>query len=394
MLNEGKKPKILIFTGYYLPGFKGGGPIKSIANLVSGLSDYFEFMIVTRDRDLSDITPYDGIQVDCWQMVEGAKVIYLSPSKVNVFNIRKILIETKCDAIYLNGFFDPNFSIKPLWICRYLKVSKAPILIAPRGEFSKGAISIKKEKKLTYIRICNFLRIYKGCAFQASSEYEAKDILDFIKIPDKSVRVALNVPDISTPLSEELHKGDTSNKRLKVVFLSRISEKKNLRFAIRVLSLTSSSIDFDIYGPIEDLNYWAECEALIQELPSNVRANYRGEVQPENVKSIFSEYDLFLFPTLGENFGHVIAESLLAGTPVLTSDQTPWRNLKADGLGWDLPLSDELEYSKIIDSFSATSALERYAERYLRSEKTKVKLNASDILAANINLFNSLFDRV
>ena len=49
--------------------------------------------------------------------------------------------------------------------------------------------------------------------------------------------------------------------------------------------------------------------------------------------------DLFFLPTRGENFGHVIAEALSVGTPVLISDQTPWRKLAAVGLGHDLPLA-------------------------------------------------------
>ena len=47
-----------------------------------------------------------------------------------------------------------------------------------------------------------------------------------------------------------------------------------------------------------------------------------------------------LFPTFGENFGHVIFEALAAGCPILLSDQTPWRGLKEKGCGWDFPLSD------------------------------------------------------
>lgn len=37
-------------------------------------------------------------------------------------------------------------------------------------------------------------------------------------------------------------------------------------------------------------------------------------------------YDLFVFPTLGENFGHVVIESLSAGTPVFMSNTTPWKS--------------------------------------------------------------------
>jgi glycosyltransferase involved in cell wall biosynthesis len=75
---------------------------------------------------------------------------------------------------------------------------------------------------------------------------------------------------------------------------------------------------------------------------------YEGEIAHERVGQVFAEHDLFLFPTLGENFGHVIAEALLAGCPVLTSDQTPWRNLETLGVGWDIPLSNTERFRSVL----------------------------------------------
>jgi glycosyltransferase involved in cell wall biosynthesis len=57
------------------------------------------------------------------------------------------------------------------------------------------------------------------------------------------------------------------------------------------------------------------------------------------VGNCFGRHGLFFLPTANENFGFVILEALLAGCPVLISDQTPWRNLAEKGIGWDLPLS-------------------------------------------------------
>src|SRR5690606_10471907 len=99
------------------------------------------------------------------------------------------------------------------------------------------------------------------------------------------------------------------------------------------------TLRFDIYGPISDQDYWKECQALIKSLPANVVATYCGSVAPARVAELFSKYDLFFLPTRGENYGHVIAEALSMGTLVLISDQTPWRELQADGLGWDVPLA-------------------------------------------------------
>ena len=58
--------RIIAFTGYYVPGYKGGGAIRTIANLVHQLGDEFCFRVVTMDRDLEDVEPYFGIVANSW----------------------------------------------------------------------------------------------------------------------------------------------------------------------------------------------------------------------------------------------------------------------------------------------------------------------------------------
>src|SRR5205823_1312596 len=73
-------------------------------------------------------------------------------------------------------------------------------------------------------------------------------------------------------------------------------------------------------------------------LPTNIRVRAHGNLPHQQVIPTLSAYDLFFLPTLGENYCYVILEALVAGCPVLISDQTPWRNLPELGVGWDLPL--------------------------------------------------------
>ena len=49
---------ILTITHYFQPGYKAGGPIRSLANFVEWLSGEFEIKIITSDRDLGDTQPY------------------------------------------------------------------------------------------------------------------------------------------------------------------------------------------------------------------------------------------------------------------------------------------------------------------------------------------------
>lgn len=384
--------RVLVFVGYYLPGYKGGGPLRTIVNLVQHLGDDIDFWIVTRDRDLGDSSAYKNIIVDEWQMVGRAHVCYLSPDKLTVLDLRRLMASTQYDVLYLNSFFDFELTIKPLLARLLFGATKAPVIVAPRGEFSGGALSLKRFKKSVYIAVSKLLGIYRNVCFQASSLYEASDIASALGIPVEKIKVAMDLPEKESDQSfvdQERAPVDLASEKLKVIFLSRISPMKNLTFALDVLRNVKKVVQFDIYGPIEDRNYWAACEALILRMPNNVKVEYRGAINPSDVRITFAQYDLCFLPTLGENYGHVIAESLGVGTQVLISDKTPWRNLRDVGLGWDLPLSHPGLFVDTIEKL-ANLKLERRVE-----QRAIVKANALRVLfdpavvSANKDLFES-----
>lgn len=111
-------------------------------------------------------------------------------------------------------------------------------------------------------------------------------------------------------------------------------------------------VDLDIWGPIDDEGYWRQCLRAISGVPPHVRIVYRGAVPHEGVASTLSGYDVFLLPTLGENFGHVIFEALACGLPCVISDRTPWRNLRQAGVGADLPLEGEDAFVRVLEEYA------------------------------------------
>lgn len=134
---------------------------------------------------------------------------------------------------------------------------------------------------------------------------------------------------------------------------------KNLHFAIEALRLVRHPVRFSIYGPDEDQDYWQRCQAAIAALPDHVQVVREGATPPEAVPGVLAAHDLMILPSLGEGFGHSIAESLAVGTPVLISDRTPWRNLAEHGLGLDLPLDDVTGFAAEIDARAAAPEVSR-----------------------------------
>ncbi len=363
------RPVILTFIHYCLPGYRAGGPTRTIANMVERLGDEFEFRIVTLDRDMGDDCPYPDVLPDTWMPHGKALVCYVSSKSFGLRKIIDIVRSTPHDVIYLNSFFDLRFTQQVLVNHRLGRLCGRPIVIASRGEFSAGALRIKWWKKFVFIWLAKLINLYDGLTWQASSLREAEDIQRALSVgQDMAGRLVVSghvavAPDLSdsgpiADLSVGAKLWHGLDAPLRACFLSRISPMKNLDFALRVLKQVRVPVRFAIYGPIEDAAYWADCKALIAKLPPNIKVVHEGAIEPEQVVPTLRQNDLFLFPTRGENFGHVIHEALRAGLPLLISDQTPWQRLAEQGVGWDLPLGDISKFARRIEEVAGWSDTE------------------------------------
>jgi glycosyltransferase involved in cell wall biosynthesis len=388
------KPIILTFTAFYLPGYRGGGPIRTIANMVDRLSEFFDFRIVTSDRDFGDAEAYSNIVVNSWNEVGVAKVYYADKSNFSLQGFASLMRDTPHDLIYLNSFFDTRFTLRPA-VLRWLGfVPKVPVIIAPRGEFSAGAISLKTWKKKPYIYLITYLRIFNNVTWHASTKFEALDIENFFPSNTKSLKIASNIiasadfsqkKEISIKLYEDIK--IVSGSALRICFLSRIAPMKNLEFALRVLAEVNDPIVFNIFGPKEDAAYWSKCCELIEKLPGNIKIEYFGGVEQADVRNIISKHDVFFVPTLGENFGHVFIEALSAGVPILVSDKTPWRNLEHLGIGWDIPLNRPERFIKAIKDAAKFNIEQRHQISMVCKNFAQLKASNIDEIQANRELF-------
>ena len=138
--------EVLVFSHYYLPGYKAGGALRTLVNMVDQIGGDVKFKIVTLDRDLGDLNQYQNVRVNQWNEV-GKALVYYQSKVFSLFKFIYLLRNTSYDVIYLNSFFDYNYSIKVLLFRIFVKSNK-PIILAPRGEFSEGALKIKSTKKV------------------------------------------------------------------------------------------------------------------------------------------------------------------------------------------------------------------------------------------------------
>lgn len=382
------KPVILAFIGHYLPGCRSGGILRISINTIDHLCGEFDFKVVTRDRDLGDNEPYKDIKHDQWRRVGNALVYYLTPRSSGLRNITNIISNTPHHMLYLNSFFD-SLTIKALLSRKLYGSTSRPVTLAPWGEFGWASLKQKFFKKLVFIIIAKIIGLYDNVIWRASSEFEKMDIIKVMKIKPDAVRVVRDLPIKNTPdlAPDPDFKLPLGRKDLRIVFLSRISREKNLDYALKVLNKVRARVTFDIYGPAEHTAYWKECQELIGQLPANITVVYKGVVNADQVLNIFSRYDLFLFPTGGEAYGHVIAESLTSGTPVLISTKTPWRDLQADGLGWDVDLMQMDSFVAIIERLALLSDDERLNNRNTIKTRIMDRLLDPVVLESNRQFF-------
>ena len=274
--------KILFVTKYFLFDEIGGGAQKSIELLVESLkSDY-------------------KVEVFTLKTKSSKKWIY----KFNLNLIKKVKY---FDLIYLNSFFSPLTIF-------FLLFKKNKIIISPKGELFSGALKNKSLKKKIWLYVFNLF--FKGRFIFHASSYDEKKIINKIVSPKK----ILIAPDIINFKISNIK--PSINKELKIIFISRLDFKKNLLFAINILSRVKRKIYFDIYGDIGDKRYFEKCIYKLKKFPRNVKWEYRGALKKNEVNRVFLMYDLFFFPTLGENFGYVILESLSNYCPLLLSKGT------------------------------------------------------------------------
>jgi glycosyltransferase involved in cell wall biosynthesis len=341
------KPKVLVFIDWYLPGYKAGGPVRSLANLVDHLRDRIDFHIVTRNTDYTEEVPYPGIEADRWTTLPGGeRVWYASVAGMRRSAWKKLLAEQRWDALYINGLYSWWFNILPLWLSLRGPVRR---VVAVRGMLAGGALRQGSLKKLLFLSLARMLDLYTGVRFQATNAEEERDIRLHIS-RQAEVRVVPNLPRKAIAATARITK---EVGRVRLVSVARIAAEKNTLLAIESLRNVTGHVHFGLYGPVYDAAYWAQCQAAVAQLPERVEVTHHGTVAPEEVPAVLAGHHALFMPSAGENFGHTMLESLTAGRPLLISDRTPWRDLERQHAGWDLPL-DRLEgFTQVVDRLCA-----------------------------------------
>ncbi|MBU3207626.1 glycosyltransferase family 4 protein [Clostridium algidicarnis] len=384
----------ILIIGPYLPGKSFGGPVKSLYNMVETLGDNYNFYIITGDRDLNSNKQYESVKIGKWNQIGKANVLYV-PNEENRKYLRHSISKIKFDIIYCSSFF-AKMSIL-VQLLKFTKEINIPVIIAPRGEFSSGALEFKVFKKRVFLMLYKLFKINKLVYYTCTTKNDEKDIKSVLG-QNIDIIIAGNIVNTNKSDNKLIKKEKGC---LEIVTISRVAHIKNIDYSLNLLKEISNSniylkkINFDIYGPIEDELYYKECLKIIHNVAdSRIKVRFMGIRDYDEIVDVLSQYHLFLFPSKGENFGHVIQEALLGGCPVIISDLTPWRNLEKLGVGFDISLSKPQVFIKKIVKFLGMDDKEyiSYSNNAFKYGISKVK-NQSAIIE-NKSMFEVVLNKM
>lgn len=345
------KQRVLIFIDWYAPGYKAGGPTTSNVNIVEHLKGKFDFYIITSNTDYHEVIPYPNIVSDKWIIRDNVHLYYFS--REHTYNgLKSAIVDAQCEIWYVNGIYSRFFSIYPLILAKVLKPRK--VIVSARGMLSPHAMAIKSIAKRGYLlgaKLCGFFQnVYFHATNQEEAEYIKRQMGDNINV--------CAIENLPRKIDVRYYETEKNVNEVRLVSFARISPEKNTLFAIQCLKYCKQHVVYHIYGQINSCSYWAECIEAIKQLPANVTVEYMGSVSPNEMPNRYRLYHFLYLPSTGENFGHAILESLMNSSPVIISDNTPWRHLQDQNIGWDLSLKDQQRFAECIDKCSLLSSVE------------------------------------
>ncbi len=378
------KKSILVVTGGYFPGVNFGGIATSRYNFTEAFGDEYDIVIVTRNHDYKTVTPFEGIKSG-YNRYGKAQVLYLSDEDFNGASFGKIMDETEPDIVYASGTITTYFYYNKELFAE-AKKRNIPVLITPDGDVLDNAMKHKRIKKFGSALFCRLKSAFSGVWFQATTAGEVKNLPKYLGIKPERITLIPNMPCVFD--SRKNYEKDEGT--LKVVFSGRIHPIKNLLFAIKCLCKLKQNVTFDIYGSMEDVEYWNECKKAIAEAPKNVRIEYKGRLDSAKAREISKDYDCFFLPTVSENYGYVIEEALLCGCPVIISrGTTPWDDVHGVA-GFTAELGDTEAFVSELDRIADMDTT-RYNE-YTKglNEYIKEKLSYEKLLCD----YKALFEKI
>lgn len=323
--------KLLQIIASYKPAYIYGGPTMSVSKLNEELvkAGVETEVFTTTANGMTELpvipgelTYMDGVKVTYFQRLTKDHT-HFSPDL-----LRKLLAEVNnFDVVHVHAWWN----LVSVLSCQIALRRGVPVVVSPRGTLSSYSFSNKNSLAKRLIHFLIGKRLLKKSYIHVTSERE-KEAMERLITPKK----IFSIPNFIAFPDDIPGAADRQSNGLKLIFLSRIEEKKGLEILFDALAGIDIPYSLTIAGD-GDPGYISNLKEKAAMLGINGSVDWIG-FQNANKFVILQQHDLFVLPSYDENFGNAVIESLSMGTAVLISNNVGLADyVEQNNLGWVCP---------------------------------------------------------
>lgn len=304
-----------------------GGPSTCVCDIMQGLFD------IGAPVELLTVRPGDNGMKNLGDGSEWLKEVaydYRTPIRYSR-NIRTALKQSNYDLYHANTLWtDATHST-----CAHARKVGKPYILSPHGMLYPTALAISKWKKELMLGLWFNKDIREAACLHATCHQEMEYCRSFgYKGPIAVIPNAVVFPE-GVELKKEGYK-DAKGRRA-IGFLGRlhpIKKVENILYAMAMLpSASKKRLSLEIMGKYDD-RYEAWLKDEVNRLSLNDCVEFVGFVSGKQKYDRLSNLSALMVPSEQENFGMIVPEALICGTPVYASLGTPWSELNDYNAGW------------------------------------------------------------
>lgn len=276
--------------------------------------------------DLHVVSHYSVNQV----ALENASIHYIEGALWKLKLAKKqwisLLNEICPDVIHINCCWIPLCAYTQQWSQQL----GYKVVLTPHGMLEPWIIKRHYwTRKLPALLFYQKAAIKKADIIHATAEKEKENLLKLGYNPN--IEIIPNGIDV-----DNIRMKNSWKRKKNILFLSRVHVKKGINFLIEAAAQLKEDLDgymVKIVGLGEE-GYINELKTLTNNLGIGDMVEFVGPIFGDAKFDLYREADVFVLPTHSENFGIVVAEALASGTPVITTQGTPWKELESCHCGW------------------------------------------------------------
>ena len=183
-------------------------------------------------------------------------------------------------------------------------------------------------------------RTYKEAEIVLCSGSYARDAISHLNPKRVELETEVGIDDLAPSSRRDI--GERG--RLKMLYVGRIVRTKGLRDAIRALSRMPElpNVTLDVAGAGEDLE---ACKSEAKTLGVANRVRFLGRQSRTEIENLYSQADLFLFPSFREPTGIVLFEAMRHGLPIITTNIGGPGHIVNESCGIRVTVTDPPQFS-------------------------------------------------